>query len=150
LRTQIVVRHPLVVALPKTNRLSKLKRIPLSALANQPYILFNRERSPVFYDYLIGLCHHAGITLNIRHEATHPATILGLVAAGLGITLIPFGGFHTRSDVIFRKLAPKPPLVSITLAWRSQNESELLRTFIAAICRRRGSSTSPKQSPGPS
>jgi DNA-binding transcriptional LysR family regulator len=133
LRTELVVRHPLVVALPESNRLSAMRQIRLSDLANEPYILFKRDSGPTFYDYVIGLCQREGVTLNVRHEASHTLTVLALVAAGLGVTLLPFGGQYARSGVVFRRLVPTPPLFEIALAWRQQNESGLLQRFIETI-----------------
>ena len=144
LRTELVVRHPLVVALPKSNKLSAMAQIRFSDLASEPYILFKRDSGPAFYDYVISLCQREGITLNVRHEASHTLTVLALVAAGLGITLLPFGGHYAHSDVTFRRLVPTPPLFEIALAWRQQNESALLQRFIETIRKHRQIKLAPR------
>ena len=86
LQTKIVTRHSVGVLLPKNHKLTSRGRIEFSQLANEPYILSKREKGPVFYDYVISLYQRHGLALNVRHEADHPSTVLGLVAAGLGIT----------------------------------------------------------------
>jgi DNA-binding transcriptional LysR family regulator len=143
LRTELVVRHPLVVALPKTNKLSAMRQIRFSDLANERYILFKRDSSPGFYDYVISLCQREGVTLNVRHEASHTLTVLALVAAGLGVTLLPFGGDYARSGVTFRRLVPPPPFFEVALAWRQQNESPLLKRFIETIRQNRQTKLAP-------
>jgi LysR family transcriptional regulator, benzoate and cis,cis-muconate-responsive activator of ben and cat genes len=130
LKTKIVLRHPLVAVLPKTHELSVLKQIPFRRLAGAPYISFKRESAPVFYDSVVSLYNRHGLAFKVRHEADHPSTVLGLVTAGLGITLLPLGAQHMSSGVVFRAVSPRLPTVDIALGWRAENESPLLTKFI--------------------
>jgi DNA-binding transcriptional LysR family regulator len=130
LKTKTVLRHQLVAVLPKTHELSSLKKLQFCRLAGAPYISFKRESAPVFYDSVVSLYNRHHLAFNVRHEADHPSTVLGLVTAGLGITLLPLGARHLSSGVVFRVLSPRLPTVDIVLGWRVENESPLLAKFI--------------------
>jgi DNA-binding transcriptional LysR family regulator len=105
----------------------------LTDLTNEPYILFKRESGQVFYDYVISFYQRNGLRLNIRHEADHPSTVLGLVAAGLGITILPFTSTHAIPGVVCCDLPAASPQLEIALTWRPQNESTLLANFTETI-----------------
>lgn len=84
-----VLRHPYVLAVPSTHRFAKRASVPLSALAGERYVFFARRKDPSLYDSVIGFCRAAGVILNIAYETDHMQTTLGLVAAGLGVALLP-------------------------------------------------------------
>jgi DNA-binding transcriptional LysR family regulator len=130
LKTEVLLRHQLVAVLPKTNKLSSARHISFSRFAAEPYVSFKRESAPVLYDSVVGLYHRHGFALNVRHEADHTSTVLGLVAAGLGVTLLPFGGSHMMAGIVFRPLFPALPIVEVALGWRAENESPLMAKFI--------------------
>jgi DNA-binding transcriptional LysR family regulator len=65
-------------------------------------------------------------------EVSEIRTVLGLVAAGLGVSLVPESVARgERPGVAFRPLAGRAPTVDLALAWREDDESPILRAFIA-------------------
>jgi len=137
LTSQFICRQALAVVVPKDHKLASRRRILLAQLSGEPYILFRRDSSPVFYDYLISLYQRSGVALNVRHEADHPSTVLGLVAAGLGITILPYSAYTTGSDVVFCPLPEKHGSLEILLVWRTKHPSALLKRFIDTITKYR-------------
>jgi len=133
LKTEIVLKPPLVVVVPQTHRFASAGRVELADLANEPYILFKRESGQVFYDYVISFYQRNGLRLDIRHEADHPSTVLGLVAAGLGITILPYTSTHAIPGVVCCDLPAASPQLEIALTWRPQNDSTLLANFTETI-----------------
>jgi DNA-binding transcriptional LysR family regulator len=130
--TEAIARRPLIVALPRRHRLASRQRLTLAELAREPYILFKRETAPLFYDYVISLYQRKSLPLNVRHEADHPSTMMGLVAAGIGLTLLPLTVDHRYSGIVFRTLAEGARL-DIALAWRARNDSALIERFRRTI-----------------
>jgi DNA-binding transcriptional LysR family regulator len=130
--TEAIALHPLIVALPRRHRLASRRRLTLADLAREPYILFKRDTAPLFYDYVISLYQRESLPLNVRHEAEHPSTMLGLVAAGIGLTLLPLTVDHRYTGVVFRTLAAGARL-EIALAWRVHNDSALIQKFRQTI-----------------
>lgn len=133
LKNEIIMKPRLVIVAPENHRFASIPPRELSELANEPYILFKRESGPTYYDYVVSFYQRNGLALNIRHEADHPSTVLGLVAAGLGLTLLPFSSTHAPPGVVCCDLPTMPPRLEIALSWRPQNDSTLLQNFTDTI-----------------
>jgi len=134
LAVESILREPLVVALPLAHPLSAIREVPLRALANERYIFFPREMAPSFYDLVVSSCHEAGFSLNVTHEAEHFQTMLGLIASGLGVALVPKSVSNLgRRGVRFRPLLPPVPHVELAMAYRRDDDSDLLRAFLSTV-----------------
>jgi DNA-binding transcriptional LysR family regulator len=152
LRYRPLVYDRLMVALPATAR-ARLPRgpLPLAALAGQPFILFPRKAGPGLYDLIIGACQRASFSPRVEQEAIQMQTIVSLVAAGMGVALVPASLQHLRrTGVEYRPLKDKTARVEIGLAWRASDESPAVRAFvaIAAECGGRMGQTGGRRSPG--
>jgi DNA-binding transcriptional LysR family regulator len=131
-----VAREPLMVVLPITHPLATQARVPLRALAGEPFILYPRADSPAIRDTIIALCHQAGFSPNIVQETGEMQTIVGLVAGGIGIALvIAPEGYRGTGDVVFKALAEDNiPTWEMALAWRLDSEaSPVIRACLTAI-----------------
>jgi len=125
-----IQREPLVAVLPARHRLAQRARVRLSDLAGEPMVLFPRELAPGYYDLYVGACRQAGFTPRVAHEALGIQTNLGLVAAGLGFTLLPSAIRNLRrSGVVYRPLAPPTPQTDMALAYLREQSSPVLKAF---------------------
>ncbi|HEY8763633.1 MAG TPA: LysR substrate-binding domain-containing protein [Solirubrobacteraceae bacterium] len=130
LRAEVVLRERTVAALPTDHPLTKLRRIPLRRLAAEPLVLFPRNQAPGFHDLLISCLAATGTTPRVVQYAPEMTTIVGLVAAGMGFSLVPASVSRLGLDgVSYRPVAgaPRSELIAIT---RADDESPLVRTFI--------------------
>jgi DNA-binding transcriptional LysR family regulator len=130
-----IFTEPLVVAFPDGHRLEAHKRVPVDMLAAEPHILLPRERAPVYHDLVMRFYRDMGFTVRVRHEADHPYGILSLVAAGLGISLVPASAVTVeRPGLSHRLLDPAGPAVELALAWpRRSLQPALLQTFVEIV-----------------
>jgi len=129
--TERLLSEKLVVAFPQGHRLKNYERVPWAALADHPYILFSRRRAPAFDAVVARGCHDAGVTLNVKYEVDHPQTILSIVEAGLGISLVPASLTRLeRPGVAYRPLRPAGPVLETLIAWRKGNDLPLIREFV--------------------
>jgi DNA-binding transcriptional LysR family regulator len=136
LRSEILAGEPLVVALPVRHRLAAKDDIPLSALASESFILVPRNSVPILHDIVVKACRDAGFIPHAPHEADHLELLLGMVAGGRGVALVPAcARTTTRQRVVCRSLRSPAPLLETALAWRRENASPLLNEFVA-IARR--------------
>lgn len=121
----------LVLALPATHPLSAQTQVSLSTLADELFILFPAKLGPVFYEQIINLCQQAGFCPKVAQEAVQMETIVGLVAAGLGIAIVPTSlqNFH-RNGVIYRPLKEEIPNTGLYLTWRQHDSSPVVRVFL--------------------
>jgi DNA-binding transcriptional LysR family regulator len=132
LAAELVRRESLMVVLPDDHRLAALQRIPLEALAHEPFVLFPRARGPAFFDQLITLCGTAGFTPRIVQEAPQ-LDIVSMVAAGFGVSIMPSSMRNfRRPGLAFRGIvgAPKTDLL---IVWRHQNPSPALHKFVDLV-----------------
>jgi DNA-binding transcriptional LysR family regulator len=129
--TETLVREPFVVGLPAGHRLARRGRIGLSSLESEPFVFIRRDAVPVFYDLMLKVCGEAGFVPHVPHEADHPQVVLGLVAAGMGLSLVPEWVQKIKPQgVVLRPLRPSPRIVQSGLVWRSENTSPLLIAFL--------------------
>jgi len=128
-----LVHERLLVALPaRTRRRFPRGPLPLASLADEPFVLFPRKAGAGLYDVVVGCCQRAGFTPRIEQEAIQMQTIVSLVAAGMGVTLVPESLRHLRrTGVEYRPLRDRTPPVEIGLAWRAADDSPALRAFVA-------------------
>jgi DNA-binding transcriptional LysR family regulator len=71
------------VVLPEGHALATRKRIPLTALAGEPFVLMPRSLGPGLYDQIVSWCQRAGFSPKVVQEAIQMQTVTGLVAAGI-------------------------------------------------------------------
>jgi DNA-binding transcriptional LysR family regulator len=131
LSTECVLQESLVLALPQTHPLSAQTKVSLYALADESFILFPAKMGPIFYEQIINICQQAGFRPKVAQEAIQMQTIIGLVAAGLGIAFVPASlqNFH-RSGVIYRSLQEQTPKTGLYLAWQQHDSSPVIRAFL--------------------
>jgi len=125
-----LVREPLIAALPAGRRWPR--RVPLGALAGEPFVLFPRKAGAGLYDLTVGFCRAAGFAPRIEQEAIQMPTIVSLVAAGMGVALVPASLRHMRrTGVVYRALAEASPLMELGVAWRDGDEEPAVTAFVA-------------------
>ncbi|TVQ25589.1 MAG: LysR family transcriptional regulator [Leptolyngbya sp. DLM2.Bin15] len=131
LSVELLLPESLVLALPEAHPLSTQTEVSLSTLADELFILFPAKMGPVFYKQIIHSCQQAGFRPKVAQEAVQMQTIIGLVAAGLGIAIVPASlqNFH-RNGVIYRPLQEQIPQTGLYLAWRQHDSSPVISAFL--------------------
>jgi DNA-binding transcriptional LysR family regulator len=129
-----ILLEPLVVALPEHHPLAEKPRVAFRDLAGEAFLLPPRQLAPSFFDQLTDLSREAGFELRLGAEASQLQTILNLVAAGMGVTLVPesvtqMGG----RGVVFKRMPEPPPTMEIAVAWRCDDPSQVLQGFLEVI-----------------
>jgi len=130
----------MVAALPAGHALARHgggKALALEALAAETFILYRRPLGPGLYDAIIAACQHAGFSPTIGQEAPRMLATLSLVAAGLGVSLVPDSMRRLRvHSVAYRPLDRAAGLVApLNLAYRRGENSAAAQRFIALVRR---------------
>jgi len=100
---------PMYVAMPLGRRLAAARRLSLADFAAEPWMLATRHSCPDARLFLRA-CHAAGFEPRIAFQNDDYSAILGFVAAGVGVALIPdMVARGVREDVVVRTLDPAPP-----------------------------------------
>lgn len=106
---------PLHLALPPEHPLAKRKRIELGDLREEAWVQTSAQ-SPCA-KHVIRSCHAAGFEPTVSFESDDYQTVQGLVAAGVGVALIPELALSTgRDDIAIRALHPASPVRKVFAA----------------------------------
>lgn len=131
LAAEVVMRERTVAAIPSGHPLARRARISLRSLAAEPLVLFPREQAPGFHDLLTGRLAATGTSPHVVQYAPEMTTIIGLVAAGIGVSPVPASVARLGLDgVTYRPLtgAPDTELLAVT---RASDDSPLVAAFVA-------------------
>ncbi|HEY4295114.1 MAG TPA: LysR substrate-binding domain-containing protein [Paraburkholderia sp.] len=133
LRAIRLLEDSLVVALPARHRLADVaKPLSIGALADEAFVMYPRESGTGVYDQIITLCRQAGFAPTIAQEAHAMATIVGLVAAGLGIAVVPesLRGIGANG-VVYRPLKDKGARSAMWLVLQTRQLAPQAAAFAA-------------------
>src|SRR5579875_458194 len=125
---------PMYVALPASHPLAHEPKLPLAMLADESWMLATRDSCPdaeLFFD----ICAAQGIEPCIGFQYDDYAALLGFVAAGVGISVIPdMVARAARADVVIRTpdppLPPRPISAAIPGGYRSPAVTAKLETLM--------------------
>jgi DNA-binding transcriptional LysR family regulator len=108
--------------------------VSLATLAHEPFILFPRKAGVGLYDLIVGLCRDAGFTPRIEQEAIQMPTIVSLVAAGMGVSLVPASLRQMRrTGVVYRPLSKAGPLMEVGIACRAGASEPAVAAFVEHV-----------------
>ena len=128
--------EPMVAALPSRHpmaRISRSRAVPLRSLASDPFILIGPPGTGL-HDETVAACRGAGFVPRLGQSAPRITSTLGLVAAGLGIALVPSTMQSVRMDgVVYRRLQGAAPKAFLGLATRKADPSPVVKQFINLV-----------------
>lgn len=128
--------EPMLVALPVQHRLAAHKRLPLSALAGEPFVVFPRHVGLSLYNDIVLACRAAGFELNVRQEAPQMTAVVNLVAADLGISVVPASLAQIRLEgVTYRPLEGEPLVARLALAMLRNQRSPMTENLESLLPR---------------
>jgi len=131
-------REPLVAVLRADHPLAAGSEdgLVIAALAEEPFVFFPRSYGTGLYDQVIALTRQAGFSPRIAQEASEAMTIIGLVSAGLGVSILPASFRRTRVDgVVYRTLSDPEATTAVWLVRRQNEGSPLALSFIDLVTR---------------
>jgi DNA-binding transcriptional LysR family regulator len=133
LETQPLFCERLVAATPRS--IPYKSREGLACLRDRPFICLPRSASETFHDHVLGLCRRAGFTPRVVQEASELFTILNLIRAGLGVSLVPSSALRMHVPGIrFHDLRMPEAQWRIGVAWsKLADKHELIAKFVSTI-----------------
>lgn len=101
-------------------------------LKNRPFIFFNKDYAPNYHQKLLEICQRIGFTPDITHEANNVHSILQLVEANLGVSILPktLKKQYGNMRLTFIELDHIPVQTEVVLAYKKSNSNLLLKWFI--------------------
>jgi DNA-binding transcriptional LysR family regulator len=106
---------------------------------DERFVLCDREISPTLFDKITALCAAAGFSPRITQTSNVLSSVLTLVQAGEGITLIPSSLQHMRfNDLAFCRLTTHTSAVELVMAWSPKRESTIQQAFLEFVRSKKG------------
>lgn len=138
LRFERLSVEDIVVVLPSGHRCAGQARVDLAELAGDDFVASPRALGQGFHDQLASLCLHAGFVPRVAQQARRLQTVLGLVAAGFGVALLPASlGACMPAGVVMLPLASSAPAplrqLDLYLAWDPQRTSSVRERLLAQL-----------------
>jgi DNA-binding transcriptional LysR family regulator len=129
-----VLVEPFVAAVPKDHPLAKRKSISPARLRDESFVLFPREAAPGLHAKLHAVCRAAGFEPRVVQEADAWHTIISLVEAGIGVSLIPasFQGRRTGALAYLRLTGPQV-LTRTSACARAHGRSPAASAFLEVL-----------------
>ncbi len=122
----------LVVVLPRAMALARQKEIHVAQLKDLPFVMYPANAGTGIYPQIFRLCREAGFAPRIGQVAGEASTIIGLVAAGSGVSVLPASFERIRMDgVCYRRIADEGATTRLLLAQREGEHSPLVDAFVA-------------------
>lgn len=132
----VVMAEPLVAALPATLQAPYDGELTVEKLVQQPFVLYPARPRPSYADHVLSLFSAQGLPLRVVQEANELQTALGLVAAGLGITLVPASVQRLHRDDVRYCPIDAPGFVSpVIMSVRARDGSPFLARAVEWVLR---------------
>ncbi|HEX7736734.1 MAG TPA: LysR family transcriptional regulator [Ktedonobacteraceae bacterium] len=135
LETRAVSREPLLAVLPEHHRLAEQTEIALSDLAEEFFVLPPRYAAvPGLLSHIMEACLRAGFVPRLAQEAWLMQTIIGLVAANIGVALVPASVQHLhRTGVVYKPLRDPSIHVAMGMLWQRGATLPTLQLFLRLV-----------------
>jgi DNA-binding transcriptional LysR family regulator len=132
LMLDVLLKERLVAVLPRKHRLASQATIDLAQLADDPFVLFPEALSERYPRMVLSLCTAAGFVPRIAYQVHEIHTAIGLVAAGLGVTLVGASvARHQQDDLRFciLRTGEVPPITVLQALYRPDEPLPFLQSM---------------------
>jgi DNA-binding transcriptional LysR family regulator len=99
---------PFLLAIPKGHPLARTGDVSLEAAASADFVTFKRDEARAFFDQTLNFCTEAGFSPTIRSEAGTVFGVLNLVAAGVGVAIVPASCASAAGEAIVMRRLVRP------------------------------------------
>ena len=118
-----VLREPLLAMVPRDHPLASQPRVSLRELAREPFVFFDPHVGTGLYDDILGLLRRYDLTPTIAQEVGEAMTIIGLVAAGLGVSILPAAFRRVQlSEMCWLPIEEQDAVSEMWLVWSKHRE----------------------------
>ncbi|MEM9485977.1 MAG: LysR substrate-binding domain-containing protein [Cyanobacteria bacterium P01_F01_bin.116] len=134
LKAQTVLQEPFLAALPIDHSLATQAYISIQNLQHEPFVLFPRLMAPRLYDQIMSICHQGEFSPTVRQQAAQMQTILSLVAANMGVAIVPESLRNLqRQGVCFVGFEETTPQAEVCIVWKQDQAAPVVQKFIHGL-----------------
>lgn len=123
LQYEVILHEPLMAMIPRAHRLAQKPVVTLAELAKEPFVFFDPHVGTGLYDDILGLMRRYNLSPVITQEVGEAMTIIGLVAAGLGVSILPASFKKVQlNEMCWVPLAEEDAVSEMWLVWSRHRE----------------------------
>ncbi|MFF8847931.1 LysR substrate-binding domain-containing protein [Streptomyces sp. NPDC015127] len=130
---RLLADEPLIVAVPEEHWLAEADSIRVEQLRHEDFIMYGATLGSVVNDAVVRSCLAAGFYPHRAYEITETSAALALVAAGLGIAVLPDSIRSAPREGVVCKEVEDALTVPLVLAWRADDDSPLVRNLLGVL-----------------
>jgi DNA-binding transcriptional LysR family regulator len=146
LTLDLLIDEPMMIVLPEWHPHAGDRSMPLAALAPDTLILFPRAIGPGLHDAIIASCQRAGFSPKLGQAASQTVSIVYMVAAGFGVSIVPRSLEQIRVEgAVYLGIEGEAPRAPVSIAYRRDDRSAIVRNFVALARRAARSATEKKE-----
>lgn len=135
-QVNVLSRQRMVAVVSKGSRFARAKSIALAELANEPYVMLDDPPDAGFSSAVSAMCGAAGFEPRVAVTARGLSTVIGLVAAGLGVSLVPASMQSIKLEgALFRPIADDAAITELLMVHRRFERSAATRALVDMILR---------------
>lgn len=129
-----IFHEPFVAVVPRSSELAKAEVLKIEQVVAQPLIKVRDSANLAYSKQMFSILSASGFDLNIVKETADTHTLISLVAAGVGCSLVPssFQSIQIR-QVRYIPLVEDKPKTTIQIAWRKDRSSPTLQSFVRLV-----------------
>ncbi|MNM87909.1 Hca operon transcriptional activator [compost metagenome] len=139
IESRLLLNEQIIMALPASHARAHQPLVDLRDFAEEDFVFTPQALGSGYHSQLIALCESAGFYPKVVQEAAQIHTLIGLVACGFGVALVPESIAYStlRERVQFRPIRPikgqPTPTMGLYMNWNTQNASPALGSFITML-----------------
>lgn len=131
---QLHIHDERLVLIVPTSQYKNNHKVTLTSVKNSPFIMLSQNLSPSLYDHVLRLCGKHGFHPRVEQIANESPTILALVAAGLGVSLVPESQLRTPVEgVTIIKIKDDSARWQVGAAWRKDSNNPKIEIFLKIL-----------------
>ncbi|WP_420144143.1 LysR substrate-binding domain-containing protein [Sphingobium sp.] len=133
IETVSLFRESFVAALPADHRLAAQEVVPLEEIAMEPLIIISPSLSRLYGMRMLTALIERNYRFTIAQEVADMSTLLSLVGAGLGVSLVPASVQGIQIDaIVYRRIRETMPTTIFQLAYRDDVQTHIMPSFVTA------------------
>jgi DNA-binding transcriptional LysR family regulator len=134
IRQEVVLKEPLMIVVSKRHPLAKKSNLTLKQVACEPLIIYPTRPRPNYADQLLSFFYKEGLRPNIIQEVQELQTALGLVASGIGVSIVPKSVQKMRTeDVVYIPFKDKSITSPVVMSYREKEHNKELLNFLKRV-----------------
>ncbi|MGD6749070.1 LysR substrate-binding domain-containing protein [Streptomyces sp. BH105] len=130
---RLIAEEPLVAAVPEGHWLADATTVRVEQLRHEDFVMYGATLGSVVNDAVVRSCLNSGFYPHRAYEVTETSAALALVAAGLGVAVLPDSVRSAPREGVVCRTVEDALTVPLALAWRREDETPLIRQLLDVL-----------------